>query len=48
MEGRYDQMSEIIERQEKLLSILEDPREKEIVKDHLERNKKQLEALGIK
>ena len=40
-------MSEIIERQEKLLNKLEDPREKEIIKEHLERNKKQFEALGL-
>ncbi len=40
-------MSEIIERQEKLLELLEDPREKKIVKEHLERNKKQMEELGL-
>jgi len=41
-------VSEIIEKHEKLLSVLEDPLEKEIVKEHLERNKKQLEELKLK
>jgi len=40
-------MSELIEKQEKLLSILEDPEEIKLVKQYLENLKKNLKELNI-